>query len=497
MAQAEEKKEENHVLLVAFSSQGHINPMLRLGKRLAAKGIHVTLATTEIARHRMLKSSGAGPADLVTGIELLFYSDGLSLDYDRKTNLDVYMDSLGKHGPSNLSSLIKEHYPSPKKLLCLVTNPFVPWVSDVAAEYNIPCAMLWIQPCALYAIYYRCFNKLSAFPTLTDPDMVVELPGLPSMEKEDLPSFVLPNNPFGSFPKLFSEVFQGMEKFKWVLGNSFYELEKHVIDSMCELYPIRPIGPLVPPTLLGQDQELENASVDMWKSDETCIEWLTQQPPSSVIYVSFGSIVVLPAKQMEAIATALKNVKRPFLWVVKPPEFPTPDGAGQLPSRFLEETKDQGRVVCWSPQTRVLSHPAVACFITHCGWNSLLETICSGIPLIAYPQWTDQPTNAKLIVDVFKIGVRIKKEVDGNISSEVIEKCIEEVMVGPVAEQLRKNAMALKAEARKAVAAGGSSDENIRLFVEEISGDSSKKDGSPKVGNLSYEGEDKVSDKGV
>ncbi|KAL3730414.1 hypothetical protein ACJRO7_027432 [Eucalyptus globulus] len=497
MAQAEEKREENHVLLVAFSSQGHINPMLRLGKRLAARGIHVSLATTEIVRHRMLKSSGAGPADHVTGIELLFFSDGLSLDYDRKTNLDVYMDILGKHGPSNLSALIKEHYTSPKKLLCLVTNPFVPWVSDVAAEYNIPCAMLWIQPCALYAIYYRCFNKLSAFPTPTDPDMVVELPGLPSMEKEDLPSFVLPNNPFGSFPKLFSELFQGMEKFKWVLGNSFYELEKHVIDSVCELYPIRPIGPLVPPTLLGQDQELEDASVDMWKSDETCIEWLTQQPPSSVIYVSFGSIVVLPAKQMEAIATALKNVKRPFLWVVKPPEFPTPDGAGQLPSWFLEETKDQGQVVRWSPQTRVLSHPAVACFITHCGWNSMLETICSGIPLIAYPQWTDQPTNAKLIVDVFKIGVRIKKEADGNISSEVIEKCIEEVMVGPVAEQLRKNAMALKAEAQKAVAADGSSDENIRLFVEEITCDSCKKDGSPNVGNLSHEGQDKVSDKGV
>ncbi|KAK3420512.1 hypothetical protein EUGRSUZ_G01344 [Eucalyptus grandis] len=277
----------------------------------------------------------------------------------------------------------------------------------------------------------------------------------------------------------------------------FYALEKHVIDSMCELYPIRPIGPLVPPTLLGQDQELEDASVDMWKSDETCIEWLTQQPPSSVIYVSFGSIVVLPAKQMEAIATALKNVKRPFLWVVKPPEFPTPDGAGQLPSWFLEETKDQGQVVRWSPQTRVLSHPAVACFITHCGWNSMLETICSGIPLIAYPQWTDQPTNAKLIVDVFKIGVRIKKEADGNISSEVIEKCIEEVMVGPVAEQLRKNAMALKAEAQKAVAADGSSDENIRLFVEEITCDSCKKDGSRNVGNLSHEGQDKVSDKGV
>ncbi|XP_030472609.2 UDP-glycosyltransferase 84B1-like [Syzygium oleosum] len=497
MAQAAEKQEENHVLLVASSAQGNVNPMVRLGKRLAAKGIHVALATTEVTYYRILKSSGASATDLVSGIKLLCYSDGLSLDYDRVSNLNVYMDSLGKHGPSNLSTLIKEHYTSPKKLLCLITNPFVPWVSDVATEYDIPCAMLWIQPCALYAIYYRFFNKLSAFPTLTDPGIVVELPGLPSMEMEDLPSFVLPNNPFGSFSKLLSQLFQGMEKFKWVLGNSFYELEKHAIDSMCELFPIRVIGPLVPPTLLGQDQKLDVASVGMWKSDETCMEWLNEQPPCSVIYLSFGSIVVLPAKQMEAIATALKNAKRPFLWVVKPTEFPKSDGVGQLPLGFLEETKDQGQVVGWSPQTKVLSHPAIACFITHCGWNSLLETICAGIPLIAYPQWTDQPANAKLIADVFKIGVRIKKEVDGNISSEVIEKCIEDVMIGPVAEQLRKNAMALKAKARQAVAAGGSSDENMQLFMEEIFGYSCQKDDSPNVGNLSHEGQDKVTDGGV
>ncbi|KAJ6896341.1 hypothetical protein NC651_022527 [Populus alba x Populus x berolinensis] len=100
----------------------------------------------------------------------------------------------------------------------------------------------------------------------------------------------------------------------------------------------------------------------MWKAEDTCIDWLNKEAPSSVIYVSFGSLVVLSAKQMECIAKALKNSNSPFIWVVKQPDLPEPDGAGQLPC----------------------------------------------VPVIAYPKWSDQPTNAKLIVDVFRIGLRLR-----------------------------------------------------------------------------------------
>ncbi|KAI4342023.1 hypothetical protein MLD38_026684 [Melastoma candidum] len=201
----------------------------------------------------------------------------------------------------------------------------------------------------LYAVYYRFFNKLNVFPTVDDLELIVDLPGLPSMSLKDLPTFSLPTSPFGTFPRLFSDLFQSLQKFKWVLGNSFDHLEKDIMDSMHDLCPIKPIGPLVPPALLGQDKELDGA-IEMWKSDDSCIEWLVQQSPSSVIYVSFGSLVTLPAAQMGAIAHALPETK-PFLWVVKPPEFLTPDGAGQLPPSFIEETKDQGKVVAWSPQS--------------------------------------------------------------------------------------------------------------------------------------------------
>ncbi|KAJ1402891.1 UDP-glycosyltransferase family, conserved site [Sesbania bispinosa] len=468
-----DKTEDLHVLMVAFSAQGHINPLLRLGKTLLSKGLHVTLATTELIYHRVFKSfspnpnSTTVPASLTTnGIQILFFSDGLNNDPDpKKLDPDHYFDLIQKHGPVSLSSLIKHHFlNASKKLACIINNPFVPWVPDVAAEFEIPCACLWIQPCALYAIYYRFYNNLNQFPTLADPDMSALLPGLPLLTPQDLPSFVLPSNLFGSLAKVLEEMLQNMKKLKWVLANSFYELEKEVIDSMAHICPIKPVGPLVPPSLLGQDQN-EDSGIEMWKPQDSCMEWLNHQPPSSVIYIAFGSLIVLSAKQMESIANALKKSNHLFLWVIK-----RPVGAESLslPQGFEEETKNRGMVVPWCPQTKVLVHPAIACFLTHCGCNSMLEAITAGTPMIAFPQWSDQPTNAKLISEVFQVGIRLKQDSDGFVKTEEVERAIEEIVEGPTSKIFKKNALRLKQAAREAVAEGGSSDRNIQSFVDEI-----------------------------
>lgn len=444
---SEGKKKETHVLMVAFAAHGHMNPMLRLGKRLVSKGINVTFAVNEYGRDLIVNS----PA--FAGIHLEFYSDGLSLDADRKTSMDLFMESICKYGPVSISALIQTI--GVEKFSCIINNPFVPWVADVAAELEIPCAMLWIQPCMLYAIYYRFYNNLNLFPTSTNPNMSVELPGFPLLASEDLPSFILPSNTSGPFPKLLAELFQNMNKIKWVLGNSFYELEKDIIDSMKNVHPIRPVGPLVPSTLLlgENDQNLHK---------DKCIEWLDHQKNSSVIYISFGTIIEFSTKEMEVVAKCLKKTKLKFLWAVK-------KGEELLPLGFPEEIKDQGLIVKWSPQVEVLGHPSVACFLTHCGWNSLIETITAGVPVIAYPKWTDQPTNAKLI-DILHVGVRLRPGQDGELSGEELEKCIEEIMVGPSSEEYKKNAAELKQEAREAMAHGGSSDRNIQWFVDEIKG---------------------------
>lgn len=162
---------------------------------------------------------------------------------------------------------------------------------------------------------------------------------------------MLPSNAFGSIAQVFFESMKNIHKLRWVLANSFYELEEEAINSMSKFVMIKTVGPLVPSTLLGKDHEDrgEFVGINMWKADDRCIEWLNQKGPNSVIYVSFGSLVVLSKTQMESIATTLRRSKRPFLWVVKPSDYPVPEGAGEFPDGFLDETKEQGLVVPWCP----------------------------------------------------------------------------------------------------------------------------------------------------
>ncbi|RYR28761.1 hypothetical protein Ahy_B01g052927 isoform C [Arachis hypogaea] len=240
---------------------------------------------------------------------------------------------------------------------------------------------------------------------------------------------------------------------------------------MASLSGILTIGPLVSPYLLGQkeSEDSDDLSENFLRPEDSCLQWLNEKATSSVIYVAFGSLMEFSQKQMDNIATALKNTKKPFLWVITPQK-----GGAELPQGFLEEIKEMGLVVTWCPQAKVLMHPAVACFVSHCGWNSTLEAVTAGIPIVALPNWLDQPTNAKLVENVFKTGVRMRigEEEDGVASAEEVERCITEVMEGPMAEEIKMRAVGLKEVARKAMVDGGSSDRNINRFVTEISGKS-------------------------
>ena len=124
----------------------------------------------------------------------------------------------------------------------------------------------------------------------------------------------------------------------------------------------------------------------------------------------------------------------------------------------------------WSPQEEVLAHPSVACFLTHCGWNSSMEALTLGVPMLTFPAWGDQVTNAKFLVDVFGVGIKLgygqaEKKV---VSREEVKKCLLEATEGPKADELKQNALKWKKDAETAVAVGGSSARNLDAFVKEI-----------------------------
>lgn len=464
-----ESTEAVQVIMVTLSMQGHMNPMLKLAKVLVLKGVHVTLATNDVARKRMLDSKISTNFTTInsTGrLSLEFFSDGLSHEFDREKDSGTFLASLKANGPKNLSNLITDLKANGNQFSCLITNPFIPWVPGVATEHGIPCGVLWIQSATVFAIYYHFIKDPDLFPNLENPNGILELPGIPGLTVGDLPTFMLPCSP-SHFRLLVTEFISILDNVKWVLGNSVHELEEETVNSLEAVKPVYSIGPLVSPSLLGKEETIAG-SVDMWRAADSCIEWLNKQRPSSVIYISFGSIIMSSKQQIQSIATALKNIKRPFLWVIKASET----RKDEFPRGFLEEiTKDKsGLVVSWCPQEKVLMNQALACFVTHCGWNSTLETVVAGVPVVAYPEWTDQPTNSKLLVDVFKVGVRMSNCEDERLSVEEVERCIMEVIDGPRAGEMKRRAVELKNAAKNALEEGGSSSRNIDKFIAEISG---------------------------
>nr|UXB92735.1 glycosyltransferase [Helleborus thibetanus] len=466
-----ESESRHHVLMVSFPGQGHINPLLRLAKRLASKGLLITFSTTNKAGHMIKKTTNDSPyAPINIGrgqLRFEFFSDGIDDDDPRGYDLDFLLNQLETIGRDSFVELVNKQAELGRPVRCVINNSFVPWATDAANNMGIPCAVLWVQSCSVYSVYYHYFHELASFPTADQPDVSVEVPGLPTLESDEIPSFLHPFDRFKSLKKLILGQFKNLEKAFSVLVDSFEELEKEAIKPMLSLTPIRPVGPLYK---FKDENKGNSVRADMWNAAEESMEWLDAKPAGSVVYVSFGSIAFLGKEQMEEIARGLLNCGKPFLWVVKPPPTEYTVDGGRVPEGFIEEAAGRGLVVQWCPQDRVLAHPSVACFLTHCGWNSTMEILSFGVPVVAAPQWGDQVTNAKVLADVYGVGVRLLRSEKGleTLSREQVEKCIIEVTDGVKAEEIRKNTFKWKKAAEEAATEGGSFDRNLQALVDSI-----------------------------
>ena len=235
-----------------------------------------------------------------------------------------------------------------------------------------------------------------------------------------------------------------------------------VTDRLTKIWPkLRTIGPTIPSMFLDKQVEDDKEyGFSLFKSEE-CVEWMDDKPKWSIVYVSFGSYSVLTKEQMKEVAFALQESGCYFLWVVRATE------ESKIPKAF-KRNSEKGLVLTWCSQLKVLEHEALGCFVTHCGWNSTLEALSLGVPMIAIPQWTDQPTNAKLIQDVWKIGLRVPMDDEGNFRKEALMHCIMEIMESERGRVIKRKITQWKTLATKAVDEGGSSHSNIGKFVNSL-----------------------------
>ncbi|KDP25320.1 hypothetical protein JCGZ_20476 [Jatropha curcas] len=252
-----------------------------------------------------------------------------------------------------------------------------------------------------------------------------------------------------------------------VLVNSFIDLEKGAFKALMEDnhhgFPIYPVGPLI------------RTGSEVVDESDPCLKWLNQQPKESVLFVSFGSGGTLSHDQLNELALGLEMSGKRFLWVVRcahdkavnatyfgltntnsnyPSDF--------LPEGFLDRTKNVGLVVSsWAPQVQILSHGSTGGFLTHCGWNSTLESIVHGVPLIAWPLYAEQKMNAVLLAEDLKVALRVKLNENGLVGSEDIAKYAKAIIEGEEGKVLRNKMKELQNGAIKVLSQDGSSTKSL------------------------------------
>ena len=263
----------------------------------------------------------------------------------------------------------------------------------------------------------------------------------------------------------------------WSRLDCLYYSGKISEPNDCKLQLRKPFwsaNPLLPSAFLNEKSSKdETIGTSMWQESD-CSRWLYSQPKRSVIYISFGSYAHVSKAQIEEIAMGLLESKQPFIWVLRP-DIVASGVEDILPQQFVNETKDQGLVIQWSSQLKILSHPSVGGFLTHCGWNSILESLWLGIPMLAFPLLTDQSSNRRLIVEEWGVAMglggscRFFQNSRALMGREEIVMTLEKFMDVEERDKLRLKIESMKEVLKEAVMLdGGSSNKNLDLFVEAL-----------------------------
>lgn len=218
-----------------------------------------------------------------------------------------------------------------------------------------------------------------------------------------------------------------------MIFNTFKELEESELAKVQDEFgiPVFAIGPF--------HNYFSASLTSLLTQDRSSIAWLDKQAPKSVLYVSFGSIATVDESNLLEVAWGLVNSGQPFLWVVRPGMLRS-SSSQMLPDQVLNVVRDRSHIVQWAPQQEVLAHPAVAAFFTHCGWNSTLESISEGVPMVCSSFMGDQLVNSRWINDVWRVGVKLEE----GLERGEIERAIRRVMEGHQGQEIRNRAFSLK-----------------------------------------------------
>ncbi|CAI9104053.1 OLC1v1002661C1 [Oldenlandia corymbosa var. corymbosa] len=479
--QKDEKKvisNKPHAVCLPFPAQGHINPMIKLAKLLHSKGFHITFVNTEYNHRRLLKSRGPDSLNGVPGFRFETITDGLppAAAEDTTQDLPSLCDSTTKNCLAPFLALLRKlnSLDGSPPVSCVVSDTAMWFAIKAAREVGVPIFCLRTTNASCF-FAYRNFPALiqkeilplkdSTFLTNGYLESTLDwIPSLKNVRLRDLPTYTRTNDSNEMLDFIMTQVLEA-SKADALIFNTFDELERDVLADLSRTCPpIYTIGPLH--SIINQlpQNSLKSIGGSLWKEDLESLKWLNSRAPNSVVYVNFGSITVLTPEQLVEFAWGLADSKKDFLWTLRP-DAVKGDCNVNLPFEFYEETKERGLIVTWCPQEQVLNHPSIGTFLTHCGWNSMMESLASGVPMICWPFFADQHINCRFACAEWGVGL----EIDSNVNRVDVANAVTELIDGEKGKQLKSDALIWKNKAADATTtSNGSSYLNIDKLVAEM-----------------------------
>lgn len=469
-----------HAVVVPFPCTGHINPALQLARLLHRRGFHVTFVNTE-HNHRRLAQTIENAAGM--GFRFEAIPDGLPPPSDSGHNDDVTQDiaalclSTTKNSAAPFRALLsrlKENDDGTPPVSCVIADGVMSFAQRVAEEVGVPALLFWTTSACGFVGYLhfaelvrRGYVPLKDESDLTNGYLDTEIDWIPGMEGvrlRDMPSFIRTTDPDDIMLNFDGGEAQNARGARGLILNTYDALEHDVLRALrrTSFFPrLYTVGPLA----ANKSSVLDGIGGNLWKEDASCLRWLDAQAqregPGSVVYVNFGSITVVTPAQLAEFAWGLAGCGRPFLWIVRPDLVASGERA-VLPEEFVRETRDRGLLASWCPQEEVLRHPATGLFLTHSGWNSTLESICAGVPMVCWPFFAEQMTNCRYACTTWGIGM----EIGSDVRREEVARLVGEAMDGDRGKEMRAMAEMWKEKSVAATEDGGTSSVDIVRLVE-------------------------------
>nr|AQQ16698.1 UDP-glycosyltransferase g30575 [Nicotiana attenuata] len=435
------KKDEVAIIMVPFPAQGHLNQLLQLSCLISSYDLPVYyVGSATHNRQARVRANALNPSDIA---KIHFH--------------DLPTPEFASPEPDfNSSSKFPAHLQPSWDACMLLREPIASFFRDISSKsrrvvvvhdslmsYNVqdvksfPNVESYVYNCISVFTLYCLICITRGLSVQLEEELLKKLPSLEGIMTDEI-------REFGASQKPYMEIGSGVRseqnKKQWA------------------------IGPILP-------TKLDHIS----NGNNICLDWLNKQPPRSVLYISFGTTTSFPYREIKELAMGLEQSKQKFIWVLRDANrgdiFTGEARKVELPEGFEERVKEVGLVVRdWAPQPEILAHSSTGGFMSHCGWNSCIESITMGVPIAAWPMHSDQPKNGFLVTEILKIGMLVREwgKRDELVTASTIENVVRKLMASEEGDVIRKRAEELGEAVRRSTEKGGASRKELDSFIAHI-----------------------------